>query len=150
MRKIAVVVCLLSLAFAACGKDDDPTIDATPEATDITVTAKELPVRLYGFGNEASVVVDGLAEITIKNEGAEPHQADAAEARRRQDGRRREGVLRWASTSPGLRPFTVGGGTAVVGAGRVGHGHPSAAGGHLRLLLLRAGRPTACRTSARA
>ncbi|MEY2468502.1 MAG: hypothetical protein QOF21_1200, partial [Actinomycetota bacterium] len=70
MRKIAIVICLVSMAFAACGKDDNPAIDATPKATAIDIDAKE-----YAFGAETSAVVDSLAEITIKNTGAELHQA---------------------------------------------------------------------------
>lgn len=112
MRKIAIVVCLVSLAFSACGKNDTPTVDATPKPTDITVVAKE-----YAFSAEASAVVDSLANVTIKNEGKEPHQAvliKLAEGKTIDDAK---AFFTATTPPPGPPPFSVGGGTTVVEPG---------------------------------
>ena len=112
MRKIAVVVCLVTLALSACGKDDSPTIDAGPRASSISITAKE-----YSFTAETSVVVDGLANITLKNEGAEPHNAGLL---RVADGKTVADVTAFftSQTPPaGPPPFSVAGGSSVVDPG---------------------------------
>ncbi len=117
MRKIAVVVCLLSLAFAACGKDDSPTIDdALPKPTAIAVSPVENS-GTYGFNVPASVTVDSLAAITLDNsEGKEPHQAALLKLA---DGKTVEDAKAFftATTPSGPPPFTVGGGTTVIDPG---------------------------------
>ena len=116
MRKIAVVVCLLSLAFAACGKNDNPSVDATAKATNITVTASDSS-GVYHFSHDASAVVDGLANITIKNQGTEPHEAVLFKLG---DGKTIDDAKAFfaGTAPPGPPPFNNGGGTTVVMPGK--------------------------------
>ena len=117
MRKIAVVVCLLTLALAACGRNDSPTIDAVPEPTTINVEAAETDGGGYRFGVDATATVDSLAKIVLKNAGAESHNATLL---RVADGKTLDDLNAFfAATSPpaGPPPFSVGGGATEVGGG---------------------------------
>ncbi|MEY2398340.1 MAG: hypothetical protein QOJ00_1514 [Actinomycetota bacterium] len=118
MRKIAVVVCLLSLAFAACGKDDSPTVDATPKPTVINVEATDSN-GTYKFGVDATAEVDNLASIVVKNTGQQPHQAALIKIA---DGKTLDDAKAFLSAEgsaapAGPPPFTVGGGTTVIDPG---------------------------------
>ncbi len=118
MRKIAAVVCLLSLAFAACGKDDDPTVDnATPEPAKVTITPVENN-GTYGFNVPATLTVDNLAEFTLDNSSAtEAHQAALLKVG---DGKTVDDVKAFLSNQgapTGPPPFSVGGGTTAVDPG---------------------------------
>ena len=113
MRKIAVAVCLLAVVFAGCGNDDDPTFDAgLPEPTDIEVIAKD-----YEFSSApATVNVDSLATLTVKNEGNEDHEATILKINTEKtfdDVRAFFGP----SAPPGPPPFAVAGGTTGTAAG---------------------------------
>lgn len=70
----------IALVLAACAQEDDPTIDAQPEATveeettapagsDIAVTAVE-----YKFHGVPEAVSEGEYTFTLENEGEEPHE----------------------------------------------------------------------------
>lgn len=118
MRKIVMAVCLLSLVFAACGKDDNPAVDdATPEPTEIKVVPVENNGS-YAFNVPTAVTVDSLAAITLDNsDAAEPHQAALLKIA---DGKTVEDVKAFLSSTgapTGPPPFTVGGGTTGVDPG---------------------------------
>ncbi len=117
MRKIAVVVCLMSLAFAACGRNDRPVVDATPEPTTINVEAAEDTGGTYKFGVDATAVVDSLASIVVKNTGAEPHQAALLKVA---DGKTIDDLVAFLASEgapAGPPPYIVGGGTTLVDPG---------------------------------
>ncbi|MDP1795527.1 MAG: hypothetical protein Q8K63_15425 [Acidimicrobiales bacterium] len=118
MRKIAAVVCLLSLAFAACGKDDDPAVDnAIPDPTKLTITSVENN-GTYGFNVPTTITVDSVAAITLDNSTAkEPHQAAMLKV---SDGKTLDDVKAFLSNQgapTGPPPFSVGGGTTAVDPG---------------------------------
>ena len=118
MRKIAVAICMLGFLFAACGKDDSPTIDdALPKPTALTVAPVENG-GTYGFNVPANVAVDNLAAITLDNsQGKEPHQAALIKLA---DGKTIDDAKAFfnATAAPtGPPPFTVAGGTTVVDPG---------------------------------
>ena len=73
MRKIAVAVAMVAVLFGACGKNDNPSVDnaGAPAAASINVTTKDFQFADF----PATVAVDNLAKLTIKNEGTENHEA---------------------------------------------------------------------------
>lgn len=116
MRKVAIAVCLMSLAFAACGKSDSPTVDAVPKPATINVEATD-DNGTYKFGVDTSATVDSLASIVVKNTGKEPHQAALLKVA---DGKTLDDVKAFLASQgapTGPPPFTAGGGTTVIEPG---------------------------------
>ncbi len=112
MRKIAAAVCLVAVLFGGCSNDDDPAIDATTKPTAIDITAKD-----YAFASApTTVAVEGLAKLTVKNEGAEGHEAALIKI---VDGKTRDDVKAALSPGapPGPPPFTLAGGTTGTDPG---------------------------------
>ena len=118
MRKIVVVVCLLSMAFAACGKDDSPAIDDAPKATSLKVEAKEGGDGTYGFNAPDTIDVPALAAIEFNNPGKEEHQAAMIKLAEGTTLDQALGVLLGTEAPTGPPPFSVGGGTTVIPAGK--------------------------------
>lgn len=113
MRKIAIAVCMVAVLFAACGKNDNPSVDsATPAPADITVTTKD-----FAFADApTTVAVDHLAKLTVKNEGTEPHEAAILQLA---TGKTLADVTAFlgSKTPSGPPPFTLGGGLTAVDPG---------------------------------
>jgi uncharacterized cupredoxin-like copper-binding protein len=106
----------MSLAFAACGKNDSPAVDAVPKPSTINVEATD-DNGTYKFGVDAAATVDSLASIVVKNSGKEPHQAALLKIA---DGKTVQDALAFfgATGAPtGPPPFTLGGGTTVIEPG---------------------------------
>ncbi len=116
MRKIVVVVCLMSLAFAACGKDDSPTVDAAPKPTVINVEATDSN-GTYKFGVDASATVDNLASIVVKNTGQEPHQGSLLKVADEKTLDDVKAFLSAQGAPTGPPPFTAAGGSTVIAPG---------------------------------
>lgn len=116
MRKIAVVVCLLSLAFAGCNRGDSPVVEAETKPTSIKITATEAG-GTYGFESPDTATVDTLAEIDFNNPGAEGHQAALLKIA---DGKTLDDVkasLASEAAPSGPPPWSVGGGTTALEPG---------------------------------
>jgi hypothetical protein len=113
MRKLAIAVLMVSALFAACGKNDNPSVDnATPAATNINVTTKD-----FAFADAPeTVTVDSLAKLTIKNEGTEPHEAAIIKLA---EGKTMTDVTTFlgSKTPSGPPPFATFGGTTAVDPG---------------------------------
>ncbi len=118
MRKIAAVMFVLGLGFAACGSDDDPAVnDALPQPTKVAISPVENN-GTYGFNVPTTIVVDNLAAITLDNtSGKEAHQAALVKLA---DGKTAGDVKAFlANQGPptGPPPFSVSGGTTAVDPG---------------------------------
>lgn len=111
MRRIAVVVCVGAVLFAACGKDDDPAIDSTPKPTEVTVTATD-----FAFSDApTSIDVQGLITLTLKNDGAEDHEAAVVKI---VEGKTVEDLKGFFAGPPaGPPPFAVAGGLTATAPG---------------------------------
>lgn len=112
MRKIALAMCLVALMFGACGSGDDPSIDAATTPTAIDVTTKD-----FAFASAPTTVnVDGLATVTVKNEGTEEHEAAILQIG---TGKTFDDVKAFFGPSPppGPPPFTFGGGVTGTAPG---------------------------------
>ena len=112
MRKVVMAVCLMAAVFAACGNDDNPSIDATTATTKIDVTAKD-----FAYPTAPDTVnVDSLATLTVKNEGTEAHEAALLKIA---DGKTLDDVK--AALGPnapaGPPPFAVAGGVTATAPG---------------------------------
>ena len=113
MRKLAIALLMVAALFGACGKNDNPSLDnATPAAASINVTAKD-----FAFADApATVAVDSLAKLTVKNEGTEPHEAATLKI---VDGKTVDDVKAFLSSqSPsGPPPFSLLGGVTATAPG---------------------------------
>lgn len=121
-RNLALVVCLISLVFAACGRDDSPTVEAEAKPTPIKLQSVE-NAGAYAFNLDgvSSYTVDSLASIELDNRDAkEAHQAAMV---RLADGKTVDDVKAFlagaesGAAPSGPPPFTVGGGTTAVDPG---------------------------------
>lgn len=102
---------MVAVSFAACS-DDDPVVDATPEPTELSVTAADWQFP----GAPTTVDVEGLVTLTVKNDGTEPHEAALIKI---EQGKTIDDVRAALSPGapPGPPPFTLAGGTTGTAPG---------------------------------
>src|SRR3954451_21866230 len=114
MRKIAVAVAMVAVLFGACGKNDNPSVDnaGAPAAASINVTTKDFQFADF----PATVAVDNLAKLTIKNEGTENHEAAILKLG---DGKTIQDAHAFLGSNPlsGPPPFALAGGTTATAPG---------------------------------
>jgi plastocyanin len=114
MRKIAVAVAMVAVLFGACGKNDNPSVDnaGAPAAASIDVTTKDFQFADF----PATVTVDNLAKLTLKNEGTENHEAAILKLTDRKTVDDVKAFL-GSKTPSGPPPFAVAGGLTATAPG---------------------------------